>query len=491
MAYNNAGGGRIQNHPFPLDRFPIEFREAVENFHYKTGVSIPAVASVVLGALSIACQSRIRVRKNAASESPVTIWTLVALESGERKTTLLNLVMKVLREYETALSQTAEKARLEFEAQQTLYKAKKRRIKSLMDEVIKNGEAPDGLLKLHMEISQGEPTMPAVRRLIHEDVSSGALLENMAKHSASTSIVTDEFGFFVSGRALSRIALLCKAHDGSDITSDRKSEDTLRIKKPLVTMVLLGQNGVIDDFVKKHYQQLDESGFLSRFLIPVCESHVGYRTQAQARPVNPAALDAFDRKISSLLQASENGLDEDKPKVLAFDFDAQRRWDAYYDRVEIDMRDGRYYSRFRPLASRLADKVARVAAILHYAYDGSGDIPYCQMESAIAIVDWYAQSYVSIFGFQSMKVEDRNAILLAQFLVRRVGWSYGIYNINRSYLLQRAPTPLRRAGVLGATIDYLISQGCMQEGVDVFGKPIVVAYYNNLSNFLNARLNCT
>ena len=91
----NSNHGQDQDDPFPLHRLPLEVREVVENLNFRTEIPIPAIALVVFGALSVATQERIRIRKRESLISPVTLWMLVALGSGERKTTLLNEVMKM------------------------------------------------------------------------------------------------------------------------------------------------------------------------------------------------------------------------------------------------------------------------------------------------------------------------------------------------------------------------------------------------------------
>jgi hypothetical protein len=472
---------------FPLDRFPAEFRETVEHLHYLTEVPIPAIASVVLGAFSVACQERIIVQKRENLRSRVPLWMLVALESGERKTTLLNVVMKSLREHESALAQQAEKAKHEFAARRELHNAKKRLVKSMMNQATRNGECTDGLVSLYEQICREEPTMPPVRRLIHEDVSGEALLKNLSDHSSSTSIITDEFGFLASGKALSRLSLLCKAYDGSEIIVDRKTAGSVRIQAPLVTMVLLGQNGTVDGFIKKRYKQLEESGVLSRFLYPACSSNVGYRTSQNSRQSNPKVIEAFHRRMTAILKASELADECVKPKVIRFDADAQLKWDAYYDRVETMMRNGMYYERFRSFASRLADKAARIAAILHYAYDGSGEIPGCLLDSTIVIAEWYAQSFVSIFGFYSMEVDVRNSILLAQYFMRKYLENFGNWH-DKVELNQLCPKPVRGKVMLDEVLQCLAANKCVTEGVDGRNRVVVIVDIYWLKIFLRNQM---
>ena len=483
MHSSYSASHEVQQQPFPLDRFPGEFRETVESLHNMTEVPIPAIASVVLGALSVACQDRIKVQKKPGLISPVTLWMLVALESGERKTTLLNIVMRSLREQETSLASRAEHAKYEFEARCELHDAKIREVRKLMSEVTRKGESPDGLLKLYAKLKQEAPMMPPVRKLIHEDVSSAALIKSLSENSEATSIITDEFSFLATGKAFSRVSLLCKAYDGSEINVDRMNNASVRVTDPLVTMVLLGQNGIVDDFIKKKYKNLEESGFLSRFLYPACASNVGYRTSYNSRPHNPQVIEAFHRRMTSILNSEKLSSESLMPKTIRFDAGAQQAWIAYNDNIEMMMGEGKYYERFRPFAARLSDKAARIAAILHYAYGGHGEIPLWLVDSAIAIAEWYADAYVSIFGFYSLKVEEKNTVLLAEYFIRR--WEKdGVYIHNKGELTQRVHTSMRNAAMVHEALSTLYAYGCAIETMDYKRISYVQVNTQNLYHFM-------
>ncbi|WP_284446898.1 YfjI family protein [Fluviibacter phosphoraccumulans] len=476
----NSNHGQDQDDPFPLHRLPLEVREVVENLNFRTEIPIPAIALVVFGALSVATQERIRIRKRESLISPVTLWMLVALGSGERKTTLINEVMKSLREFEDENQKKAEDVKHEFQASLELHRAKKREVARLMREAIRNGESTDGLVSLSAKVDREKPEMPRIKKLVHEDASAAALIQSLAERSASTSIISDEFGFLASGRALDRLSLLCKAYDGSEISVERKNAASVRIKDPLVSLVLLGQNKIIDEFVTKNWKRLEPSGFLSRFFVIASDSNVGNRLLRTATPANPKVFEAFHRRIRALLEASHGATG---PKVLRFDAEAQRTWDAYHDHIEGLMQAGRYYERVRPFASRLADKAARLAAILHYAYDGAGDVPCFLLEAAIELTDWYARAYVSIFGLYCLEIDEKNGVLLAQWILKRYG-GLPYYDFKMDFLQQNVPPSIRRKALLEPTISQLAESQCVERLLDIRGKPFIRFHINAVQQYL-------
>lgn len=470
-----------QDEQFPLNRLPLQLREVIENLHYLTEVPIPAIASVVIGALSVATQDRIRIQKRESLISPVTLWMMVALGSGERKSTLLNEVMRSLREFETENQKKAEDAKHEYQARLLTYKSKIKEVARLMREAIRNGEETDGLERLGAEISRNKPVMQPIMKLIHEDASAAALIQNLAERSSSTSIVTDEFGFLASGRTLDRLSLLCKAYDGSEISVERRNAASVRIQDPLISLILLGQNRIIDDFVTKHWKRLEPSGFLSRFFVIASHSNVGGRFLRTATRANPKVFEEFHRRVKAILEVSKFSTTK---RILRFDAAAQKCWDDYHDHVEALMQGGRYYERFRPFASRLADKAARLAAILHYSFDGAGDVPLSLLEAAIDITDWYARAYVAIFGMYGLEIDEKNGVLLAGWIVNRYN-NFAYYDCPMSYLQQKGPNALRRKGLLEPTISQLMKNGCVQEFQCTGSKSMLRFDINALRQYLD------
>lgn len=103
--------------PFPLWELPPIIKNAVEEIRQNTQAPLSLIVSSVLGAISLACQSKIDVRRLDGLVSPCSLFMLTIAESGERKSTCDKAVLKPIRCYEEnqtiALEPSFEKYRVD------------------------------------------------------------------------------------------------------------------------------------------------------------------------------------------------------------------------------------------------------------------------------------------------------------------------------------------------------------------------------------------
>jgi hypothetical protein len=83
-----------------LDALPDTIRAAVEEVQAFTKAPVPLVASSALGALSLAIQAHVDVKRTEKLEGPVSLFLLTIADSGERKTTCDGFFTAAIRQYE-------------------------------------------------------------------------------------------------------------------------------------------------------------------------------------------------------------------------------------------------------------------------------------------------------------------------------------------------------------------------------------------------------
>ncbi|MEX6224045.1 DUF3987 domain-containing protein [Providencia hangzhouensis] len=79
---------------FPLNAFPSKLRNVIKDIEERTQASIPLIASSVISAISLSCQSLIDVNINESLKGPVSLFLFVIANSGERKTSVDRMVMQ-------------------------------------------------------------------------------------------------------------------------------------------------------------------------------------------------------------------------------------------------------------------------------------------------------------------------------------------------------------------------------------------------------------
>ncbi|MEI7000729.1 DUF3987 domain-containing protein, partial [Klebsiella pneumoniae] len=68
--------------------------------------------------------------------------------------------------------------------------------------------------------------------------------------------------------------------------------------------------------------------------------------------------------------------------------------------VETEMRLLGFLSDFKDYASKIAENMARIAALLHYFNGDEGDVSLTAAEAAIEISAWYVDEYIKLFSKQ-------------------------------------------------------------------------------------------
>jgi len=152
------------------------------------------------------------------------------------------------------------------------------------------------------------------------------------------------------------------------------------------------------------------------------------------------------------------------------------------------MLPGGYFQFFKDFASKHADKIARLSALLHYFEGQEGSISFETLERSIAISNWYAMEFVRCFTPASQPTKEQlDANLLVIWLAnqyRMTGQTVFKKNDVRKY----GPNALRNKMSLNSTLLYLSQQGILFEGKLPDDKTIyinlIVQYFNQNLNYL-------
>jgi hypothetical protein len=88
--------------------------------------------------------------------------------------------------------------------------------------------------------------------------------------------------------------------------------------------------------------------------------------------------------------------DENERQCLYFSPEAEKRWLEFYNKVESEMGILGALSNFKDYASKMAENMARIAALLHYFNGDEGDISLLTTEAAVEISAWYVDEYIRL-----------------------------------------------------------------------------------------------
>jgi len=412
----------IESQPYPVDALPPLLRDAV--IEAQAFVQSPAalVACSALSALSIAAQGIVNVRRDPQLAGPVSLYLLSVAESGERKTTCDRIFGAALRDWE--------------------------RDRALLD------------------LRAMAPTPVSVPRLLYADATPEALPHALATGWPSAAVLSAEAGavFGAHGMGyetiLRNLALLNVLWDGGEISVDRRSKPSFRLRNRRLTFGVMIQPEALRGFIERAGALPRGSGFIARFLIAWPASTQGHRPYRRAPQAMPA-VDVFNARVRALLDTplttdAQGGL---APTMLDLSPAAHAAWVHAYDHIERQLGGAGHYASIRDVAAKAAENIARLAALLHVLDHGpAGEIDESSVESASRIIDWHLHEARRLLADLDAPPELSAAIRFDAWL-RDEALRTGDPRIASARIYQYGPGCVRDSKALRAALALLDERG--------------------------------
>lgn len=372
---------KIDRKPYPLNALPDRIREAVTEVQAFVQAPLALVAGSALGAVSLAGQAHVDVRRDDKLDGPTGLFLLTIADSGERKSTCDGFFTRAIRDFEAEQAELAKPDKQRYTAALEGWEAKRSGVRESIKQAAKGGKPAVATEYDLFVLEQNKPKPPSVPRLIYVDATPEALGYGLATNWPSGSVVSAEAGIVFGGHSMNRdsvmrnLATLNTLWDGNDLTIDRRTSDSFTVRGARLTVALQVQEQTLREFYDRAGALARGSGFMARFLIAWPESTQGSRSYAAAPAAWPA-LSAFNRRIADLLNQpapidEAGGL---KPAVLALTPEARRAWIEFYNGIESSLAAGGELHDVRDVASKTADNAARLAGLFHVFEHGTGEL---------------------------------------------------------------------------------------------------------------------
>jgi hypothetical protein len=452
--------------PFPTEQLGPQLEAVVLEIHQETGVSISTIVTAILAVISLVVQGRIRVRKRHNLTSPTSLWYMGILSSGELKSAIAKRLIKGVQAF---IDQQAEVHAVQLQEFETEFRAWKAEGKGILSAIQRKSavsepiEEEQALLKAH---ASRKPKKPKRYKLIHQRMTPQALQKNLSECFPTTSLLSDEAERVFKSNAVQDMAMLNMAFDGSDLISDLSSEGELIARDPCFTLALFTQWEILDAFLRGKGELARALGFLARCFVVAPQETTGFRSVVYSKPASDEILNVFFARCFEILEGHVSADPiEMQPKIeLHFDNAAQPRWDWEHDNIQIMMRPGGMLQNDKDFGAKHADKIARMAAQLHFFDGNTGPIPLSTLERAISICNWYAFEFVRCFSKPpSLPQEQRDANLLLAWFANHLRTG-GAFIMKKNEVRQCGPNQLRNTMRMNAALRQLWHMGCLGEG---------------------------
>lgn len=284
-------------HPNVLPGILGKFAQAVAR-HTDTPNDLAILT--VLGATSAAVAGKMEVEPEAGYSEPVLLWVATVLESGNRKSAVMEAATAPIIEYEQLERDTNHP---DFERRQSELKTKRAAIEKLRKKMQVDSEgAIDSEAKRIAQLEAELPDEPHKITLVVGDTTAERLEELMEINEGRMAIISDEAGMLdvMAGRysAQPNLAIFLKGHNGGRVSTHRKTRATT-IPRAYLTMCLAPQPGVIEGLKDKPFMR--DRGLLARFLYATPESLIGKRANKPS-PIPVEVQTAYHATIQRLLR---------------------------------------------------------------------------------------------------------------------------------------------------------------------------------------------
>ena len=421
---------------FPVDCLPSPLAAYVRAVAECIQAPLGMVASCVLALLAVCLQGKYKITAKEGWVELLNLYLLIILGPSERKSAVLNLLVKPLVQFERKYNMDHAQEFETSEREQSILEKRK----SMIEDKIVKGKAKMEELSQAVQESQGHRVSKPLK-LFSDNITTEKLCSVMEENGDRAAILTTESGLFdlLAGTYSDHvnIDIFLKAYSGDRVIVERIGRADDRLENPILTMLLMGQNSSLTSLMSN--KKFTRRGLTSRFFYSLPESIVGsrpYRTEE----IPPESQRAYEDLLRNLLTDSYPVHAENTP-LITLSPEASLLHQAFYEELEIlQGTEYKNYPDMKEWVGKLAGNVLRVAGLLARAQEA---FPY--------------PSIIDSFDDRAFKDDDLDVFrrYSANLVVDRMTMAHAV-EIGRYYLCHAGKAfSLMNADLLTADCRYV------------------------------------
>ncbi|MDD0973202.1 MULTISPECIES: YfjI family protein [Pseudomonas] len=442
------------NSKFPASlQFPL-LNSAIDEVERNIQSPRPLIFFGALTAISVAAQGRFDVRKPIGQCVPLSLLMLAIASSGERKSSSENVFLEPVREFQKTQDVVWRAQLGEWEVRDKIWLAKNKELLKRVEKASSRGECTELVEQELIANALVRPVRPRQCKMIYEDSTSEALFCGLYQNIPTAGIISSEGG--LKGRAFNDLSKQNAMWSGDPVVVDRKTAESYELHGARLTVSFMTQPSAFKSYIDSHGEKSRGSGLWARFLVCFPESTQGTRVLSGAT-ISWDHINNYAGRLKELLSYNLGLLHSpnQKRKIISFAPAACERWLQVFNDIESEIREGGRFYAAGDHASKLADNIARVAALLHVFEGFDSDISIETLNFAIDFCLWCSDEFYRLF-VPPREIDLDVYELRAWFDKYRED---GFENVRKNSILQYGPRRLRSKIRLDAALDELISLG--------------------------------
>jgi hypothetical protein len=373
---------------FPLGALPKEVGEFCASVAKSTETNIEMSATVCLGTLAALLQIKHFVRVKPGYRENLSLYTIIAADSGERKSAVFSNVVKpardVVREYNKSNEAEFSDSEIELKSLKDRADFLEKSIAALSRDAPKRKELLKELKMLKLDVKNFEETKNL--EIFSDDITVEKASDLLINNGA-LAIASAESGFFGNLRRYdsANIDPFLKGYSGDSLIVQRIGRPGGEVDNPRISMILAAQPIIVKQmFADAEFHQ---RGLCARFLIAFCGSTLSQMT-FNADPVPESAVKAWKDDLHRILTEE----DDEEISLSAEACEVYREF-GIYSYSQLGKSGALAGIKF--WVSKLPGQMLRIAGVIHCCenkFPSKTEISKDTMLSARAIAEYYLKN---------------------------------------------------------------------------------------------------
>ena len=469
---------------YPVDALGPILAPAARAIAGQAQCAIACAANSILAVASLAAQGSADavLPIGKGKRTPLSLYLLTVLESGERKTSADSFALKPVRDYERELAEAEASARQAYAVKAAAHGTAAKELHRRLKKDLAALEA-----KLH---ELGPPPLPPLLSIIAPggDQTFEGLFRIYERGRPSLAMLCDDGATFLGGHSLKAenkvgtTANLCRAWDGSRLERIRSLDGVSVLYDRRLAAHIMVQPGVAGEFLSD--SRFADQGLIARFLLSAPKALDGSPARLRNENADMEQAEAGDAArdlapyndaIDRLLRAEIRWKNEaDRTAGIELDAleltdDARALYVRFHNTVMARLGQGGTLAPIKPFASKLAENAVRIAGILARVSDPCAfEIDGQTLAHAIALADYYADEALRLTDAANVAPALKVAESVLNFMRTRPGNVVGLAEI-----YQCGPYGVRNAKAARAAMETLAEHRQvtkLADGAEIDGK---------------------
>ena len=450
---------------YPIDALGEVLGGAAKRLAYHVQVPEGMAAQSVLAVASLVAQSHINVSiPSIIGFKPVSLYFLSVAESGDRKSSIDTLALAPINDYQAHRFQNFQEEIKRYHAAIDAWKQHKESVIKRSQNAEMTEQDRENLEEELFNLEESKPKHPARSNILFSEPTPEGIFKHYQQGLPSAGLFSDEGISFFNGHGMKdeakgrTIGMLSHLWDGKSISRTRGAggESSVlngcRLTTHLMLQPIIAEKIFTDPIMQGQ-------GIMARFLIFDAPSLAGSRLLKGRDLTNGAYTDLmiirYIETVKTFLNRSINVNEKTGELILeSFEIkgDALKEWSTIHDAIEKQIALGGNFEDIKPFASKAAEYVARIAAILSF-FEMFDSPKVDHIQRAGLLVDFYLKTMAN----RTKEAEYAKEDLFARDLLDWIKVNGGLLKCSNFKYIK--PTSIRSAKKARKILALLVDLG--------------------------------